>query len=88
MSAIKKAKTSKSQLPRKIAYLISQNEEDFDCIKKATKRIKDRISKSKYSDGKPWKGDELVGWIGEVYGKLMLGGNLTREGLEYDLISG
>lgn len=40
-----------------------------------------------YSDGKVLKGDELVGWLGEIYGKLFLDGRLVSDDLEHDLIT-
>ena len=94
MSATNKAKKRNCMPPRKIAYLISRNRTDFDIIKQATDRIRDRLSHPQYSDGKNWKGDELVGWIGEVYGKLFWEdkfskkGKLVGEDFEYDLLSG
>jgi hypothetical protein len=39
------------------------------------------------ADGKRLKGDEIVGWLGEIYGKLLLGGTLIDEGFEPDLLT-
>ena len=36
------------------------------------------------SDGKTLKGNELVGWLGEIYGKLLLGGKLVSDREEHD----
>lgn len=41
-----------------------------------------------YADGKNLKGNELVGWLGEIYGKLILGGQLVDDSEEYDVIVG
>jgi len=40
-----------------------------------------------YSDGKKLKGDELVGWLGEIYGKLFLDGELVPDSYEHDFIT-
>ena len=37
------------------------------------------------ADGKQLKGDEIVGWLGEIYGKLLLGGKLVDG--EHDLLT-
>jgi hypothetical protein len=49
------------------------------------KQIKEKLEK--YSDGKNLKGDELVGWLGEIYGKLLLNGTLVSDREEYDFIT-
>ncbi|WP_333795593.1 DUF6998 domain-containing protein [Rheinheimera sp.] len=36
------------------------------------------------SDGKTLKGNELVGWLGEIYGKLILDGKLVSDREEHD----
>ena len=38
-----------------------------------------------HADGKKLKGDELVGWLGEIYGKYFLGGFLVDDSLEHDV---
>ncbi len=37
-----------------------------------------------HADGKKLKGDEIVGWLGEIFGKLLLGGRLVPDDLEHD----
>jgi hypothetical protein len=37
------------------------------------------------ADGKNLKGDEIVGWLGEIYAKLLLGGRLVSDEFEHDL---
>ena len=37
-----------------------------------------------YSDSKHLKGDEIVGWLGEIYGKLLLNGKLVSDDFEHD----
>jgi len=41
-----------------------------------------------HSDGKSLKGDEIVGWIGEVYAKLLLGGTIVSDSFEHDVEAG
>jgi hypothetical protein len=40
---------------------------------------------SVYSNGRKLKGNELVGWLGEIYVKLLYGGLLADETEEYDV---
>ncbi|MCH7998876.1 MAG: hypothetical protein IIA91_05305 [Chloroflexi bacterium] len=41
-----------------------------------------------YADNKKLKGDEIVGWLGEIYGKLLLGGTLVSDEFEHDFEAG
>src|ERR1700694_2614597 len=41
---------------------------------------------SEYADGKTLKGNELVGWLGEIYGKLLLDGTLVHDREEHDFV--
>ncbi|MDI6903003.1 MAG: hypothetical protein QMC77_04630 [Methanocellales archaeon] len=54
----------------------------FGAINEAQRSIKQKLSQ--YADGKNLKGDELVGWLGEIYGKLILDGTLVSDDLEHD----
>ncbi|GHU07454.1 hypothetical protein AGMMS50225_04400 [Betaproteobacteria bacterium] len=45
-----------------------------------------RLKLSKYADGKTLKGNELVGWLGEIYGKLLFDGSLVSDQEEHDFI--
>ena len=38
-----------------------------------------------HSDGKVLKGDELVGWLGEIYTKIAVGGYLVDDSFEHDV---
>jgi hypothetical protein len=38
-----------------------------------------------YCDNKTLKGNELVGWLGEIYGKLLFQGNLVEDSFEHDI---
>lgn len=40
-----------------------------------------------HADGKNLKGNELVGWIGEIYGKLLFDGTLVDDRQEHDFVS-
>ncbi len=55
-------------------------------ISAAFQSIKNELSQ--YADGKILKGDELVGWIGEIYGKLLLNGSLVDDKYEHDFEAG
>jgi hypothetical protein len=57
-------------------------ETDFQSINNATNNIKNKLQR--HSDGKLLKGDEIVGWLGEVYGKMLLNGTLIPDTYEYD----
>ncbi len=46
-------------------------------------RIREKVSK--YADGKHLKGHELVGWLGEIYVKLLLDGTLVHDRHEHDV---
>ncbi|MFM7070385.1 MAG: hypothetical protein ACKO38_01145 [Planctomycetota bacterium] len=47
-----------------------------------------RTKLATYADDKNLKGNELVGWLGEIYAKLILGGQLVDDSEEYDVIVG
>lgn len=40
-----------------------------------------------HADGKNLKGNELVGWLGEIYGKLFFDGKLVDDREEHDFVS-
>ena len=55
-------------------------------IAEANLEIKEIISK--HADGKNLKGDELVGWLGEVYAKFLLNGAiLEADDKDYDVVA-
>ena len=41
----------------------------------------------KYCDNKVLKGNEVVGWLGEIYGKLLFAGNMVDDSCEHDIES-
>ncbi len=51
----------------------------------AETQIRIRKLLEKYSDGKILKGDELVGWLGEIYTKILLSGELVDDSFEHDV---
>lgn len=57
---------------------------DFRAVSEAVLRIRG-VLESK-ADSKSLKGDELVGWLGEVYGKLFYDGTLVDEQQEHDFV--
>lgn len=40
---------------------------------------------AEHADGKVLKGDELVGWLGEMYTKIAVGGYLVDDSFEHDV---
>jgi hypothetical protein len=65
--------------------LESELAECFGQLVAAKKKIHDTLTK--YADGKPLKGDEHIGWLGEIYGKLLIGGKLVDDSNEHDFES-
>lgn len=51
-------------------------------LQKIQSAIKEKLVK--YSDDKTLKGDELVGWLGEIYGKILFNGKLVDDSNEHD----
>ena len=46
-----------------------------------------RSKLTRYADSKTLKGNELVGWLGEIYGKLFLDGTLVSDNFEHDFVT-
>lgn len=46
-----------------------------------------RIELKKYCDNKVLKGNEIVGWLGEIYGKLLFNGDMVDDSNEHDIES-
>jgi len=61
----------------------------FDVLAKKLSRINLSIKQflTPYADDKVLKGDELVGWLGEIYGKLFYDGILVDDTHEHDFES-
>lgn len=64
-------------------------EEEFKGVFSQLASLQDEIRKklSKYADGKTLKGNELVGWLGEIYGKILFDGTLVDDREEHDFVS-
>jgi len=60
---------------------------ELDIISGAMARIKSKLKK--YADNKELKGDEMVGWLGEVYAKSYLNGKMVaNDNLDHDVVVG
>lgn len=59
---------------------------DFKSIRNAFEGIRRKLQL--HADKKSLKGDELVGWLGEIYGKLLLNGTLVGDDKEHDFVTG
>ncbi|MGE3261387.1 MAG: hypothetical protein AB7K68_06380 [Bacteriovoracia bacterium] len=54
-------------------------------LAEATSRIREVLTT--HANGKSLKGDEVVGWLGEIQGKLLLGGTLVGDDNEHDFVT-
>jgi hypothetical protein len=73
-------------LPENLNKLNSILAPHFNDLIKANDKIKETLEE--YADGKKLKGNEIVGWLGEIYGKLFLNGKLVSDKFEYDVVVG
>ncbi len=55
---------------------------EFEAMRRASQNIKEILGK--YADNKVLKGDEIVGWLGEIYGKILFNGRLVVDANEHD----
>jgi len=62
-------------------------EKDFDSLFHLLSITQKEIHETleEYSDGKVLKGNELVGWLGEIYTKIILNGYLVDDSNEHDV---
>src|SRR5207244_10924580 len=58
---------------------------EFDALQAINARIKTKLES--HADGKSLKGDEIVGGLGEIYGKLLLNGSLLDDSQEPDFVT-
>jgi len=62
-------------------------EKDFDSLfhllSITQNKIHDKLEE--YADGKVLKGNELVGWLGEIYTKIICNGRLVDDSYEHDV---
>lgn len=61
--------------------LVGMTSELFELEKKI------KLYLNNFSDGKNLKGQELVGWLGEIYCKLFFDGRLVEDSNEHDFIT-
>jgi len=50
-----------------------------------TVQLKIQTKLDQYSDNKTLKGNEVVGWLGEIYGKLLFNGKMVDDSFEHDI---
>lgn len=55
----------------------------FVTLSMTQRKIRELLAE--HSDGKVLKGDELVGWLGEIYTKIIVGGYLVDDSFEHDV---
>lgn len=67
---------------RKLKNIESEFNSLFSELERLNSKIKSNLEK--YSDNKILKGDELVGWLGEIYGKILLEGKLVNDSFQHD----
>jgi hypothetical protein len=67
--------------------LMDRIEKDFSSLFVTLSMTQRKIREllAEYSDGKVLKGDELVGWLGEIFTKIALGGFLVDDSFEHDV---
>jgi len=70
--------------PAGVAALESECKTLFTELAALQDKIREKLSA--YADGKNLKGNELVGWLGEIYGKLLLDGKLVHDREEHDFV--
>lgn len=58
---------------------------ELGVLSETTNRIRELLTA--HSDGKLLKGDELVGWLGEIHGKLLFDGILVGDDNEHDFVT-
>lgn len=71
--------------PVAVNNLEAECQELFSKLSSLQSEIKEKMSA--YSDGKNLKGNEIVGWLGEIYGKLLFDGKLVDDQKEHDFVS-
>lgn len=71
--------------PRAVGDLQAQCQTLFSELAALQEKVRAKISA--YADGRNLKGNELVGWLGEVYGKLLFDGTLVDDNEEHDFVT-
>ena len=70
---------------KKLKDLYEDLHSDFEAVYIGIRNIKKKLYT--YSAGKPLKGDEIVGWYGEICCSQITGGQLVPDKFEYDVIT-
>ena len=68
-----------------VAKLASECKEYFDKLTDLQNVIRKKLTA--HADGKNLKGNELVGWLGEIYGKILYQGELADDRMEHDFVT-
>src|SRR5438094_3631076 len=68
-----------------LRQLEAELQKDFQKLRDTFARIKEKLQS--HADHKALKGDEIVGWLGEIFGKLLLGGILVDDPEEHDFVT-
>ncbi|MBK9348624.1 MAG: hypothetical protein IPN06_20575 [Burkholderiales bacterium] len=71
--------------PSAVGELEAECQALFTQLAEIQKTIREKVSV--HADGKTLKGNELVGWLGEIYGKLLFNGTLVSDREEHDFVA-
>jgi hypothetical protein len=71
--------------PLAVAEIEQECQALFSELAGLQKKIRENLAV--HADGKNLKGNELVGWLGEIYGKLLFDGALVDDREEHDFVS-
>ena len=71
--------------PNAVGVLEMECKTLFSTLTSLQTEIREKLSI--HADGKNLKGNELVGWLGEIYGKLLFDGKLVDDREEHDFVS-
>lgn len=71
--------------PTAVSDLEAECQQLFSELTALQRKIHEKLSG--HADGKNLKGNELVGWLGEIYGKLLFDGTLVDDREEHDFVS-
>ena len=68
-----------------VAPLEKEMAQTFDELFRLQSSVKDSLAP--YADGKPLKGGEIVGWLGEIFVKLLYRGTMVSDSEEHDVVT-
>lgn len=72
-------------MKNKVSAFYEEIKTHCEAIKLSNQVLKELIKE--HSDGKNLKGDELVGWLGEIYTKLLVDGTvIDHDEFDYDVV--